>query len=341
MRRLRLHKTAPLTAFLRVRFATTLLFASVSTLGCEQVLGVDFERRYVTLDSCVPRCGDGTRCNPTTRQCDCDPLLACEADACGAILDPRCGEPIDCGSCPSGQYCGSETPNRCSTVPCRPLTCAALGQTSGLHPSCGILVDCNPSPTCQCAPGQLCTAEGCCDPFTYSNTTTCGPVSVGCGRVVNQSCRGNTELLCGADNTCCKPSTVCDEPGTTCGVNAKCGIFIDCEGSCPEPQVCNYDASRAHHYCGDCTPQCPTNAVCGPNPDVGCNGQNILCDGTCPAGEVCVEAPFRCCRPACPATPTACGGNDDGCGGTIQCPGPCPIGQTCVAATVDTFACSP
>ncbi len=309
--------------------------------SCEQLIGADFERRHVTSSGCVPRCGEGTRCNPATRQCECDPLLTCDPSACGAILDSRCGQPVECGACPSGQFCGGETPNQCSATPCTPRTCEEMGYTSGVHASCGILVDCTaPANNCNCPAGQVCTASGCCTPFVYPENT-CGPLNNGCGQIEALVCQIETELFCGENNTCCIPSNECATEGTTCGLNEKCGNLVDCEGTCPTQEPCNYDQRQAHYYCGDCAPQCPTNAVCGLNADTGCPGQSILCDGTCPTGEVCNESPFRCCRPACPATPSACGANDDGCGGTIQCPGPCPTAQSCRATGPETFACSP
>lgn len=315
------------------------LASLLCAFGCEQILGTDFDRRYVTASTCVPRCDEGMRCNATTLKCECAPLEVCEPGVCGALIEPRCGQPIDCGGCASGQFCGSETPNTCSATPCTPQTCEALGQTSGVHATCGILVDCNPAPSCNCAPGQVCTTNGCCDPFEH-HEFACGPLNDGCGRVENVQCDTNSELTCGENNTCCAQSIACKEPGTTCGINVKCGLLMNCDGSCPEGQTCNYDASQAHHYCGECAPRCPAAPTCGLNDDVGCPGQTIACDGACPEGEVCLASPFRCCRPACPATPTVCGASDDGCGGTIQCPGPCAPGLTCRSDNAGNFACS-
>lgn len=307
--------------------------------GCELLLGGDFDRQFVRSTKCVPACGDGSRCNLETKQCVCAPA-ACEEGVCGARLDPRCGLAQDCGVCPSGQVCGGETANQCSTVPCTPQTCEQLGQTSGVHTSCGILVDCNPPPTCAgCGPEQVCTAADCCTPFSHPESS-CGALEDGCGNVIQVSCPEGTALTC-EDNRCCEPTCPRD---AVCGLNPSCGTYVDCEGTCANGAACGWDSERQklRHVCGGCVGTCPSEAeaTCGPNLDANCDGQIVQCLGQCPMGERCVElaSDFRCCRPSCPATPTACGANDDGCGGTIQCPGPCASGEVCRTNT-EGFGC--
>lgn len=313
------------------------------SLGCELVLGIDFDKRFVKSDSCVPACGEGTRCDRETRQCTCAPA-ACETGLCGARIDSRCGLAQDCGDCPEGQYCGSETPNQCSPVACTPKTCAELGQTSGVHATCGILVDCNPPPVCNgCRDDQVCTPSGCCTPFTHP-VDACGSLDDGCGHVVEVSCSDGAELVC-QGNECCEPRDVCREEGAVCGLNAACGSYVDCKGACPGDATCEYDENSKRHVCGTCVAQCPSEAqaTCGVNVGRGCEDQNVQCPGQCPGEETCVVrgGSFQCCVPECPPTPTNCGANDDGCDGVVQCPGPCANpGETCRNTGTGTFTCS-
>lgn len=321
---------------------TTVVGAGLS-LGCELVLGIDFDKRFVKSDSCVPACVEGTRCDRETRQCTCEPA-ACEPGTCGARIDSRCGLAQDCGDCPRDQYCGSETPNQCSPVACTPKTCEELGQTSGVFATCGIVVDCNPPPTCNgCGNDQVCTKTGCCTPFTHP-VAACGSLDDGCGRVVEVSCPDGTGLIC-QNHLCCEPTDACKEDGAACGLNPACGSYVDCDGACPGDATCAWDGASQRHVCGACVAQCPleTQAICGVNVGVGCDAQNVQCPGQCPTGEQCVVrgGAFQCCVPGCPPTPTNCGANDDGCDGVIQCPGPCTNpGETCRGTTEGAFACS-
>lgn len=332
----------------RLAVALTAIAAAASLglcFGCELLLGVDFDKRLVRSESCVPACGEGSRCDPKTRQCQCEPA-ACPTGACGAQLDSRCGLAQDCGDCPSGQYCGSETPNQCSAVACTPKTCAELGQTSGVHATCGILVDCDLPPVCGgCGADQVCTKTGCCTPFAHPEGV-CGSLEDGCGQVVEVSCPEGTALTC-EDHECCEPTDACKKAGAACGLNPACGTFIDCDGECPDGATCGWDnaQTRRRHVCGGCVAQCPPEAQadCGTNVGLGCDDQLVQCPGQCPNGEQCVvrTGAFQCCRPQCPATPANCGANDDGCDGVIQCPGPCQgSGETCRTTGEGTFACS-
>lgn len=309
--------------------------------GCELLLGGDFDRQFVRSSKCVPACGSGQRCDLVTKQCVCAPA-ACEEGVCGARLDSVCGLAQDCGKCPSGQVCGGELPNQCSPVPCTPQTCEQLGQTSGIHPTCGILVDCNPRPACSgCGPGQVCTPRGCCTPFQHPEGT-CGALEDGCGNVTEVSCPEGTTLTC-EGNRCCEPTC---PPDALCGLNPSCGTYVDCEGSCAGGSTCGWDdeVQKRRHVCGGCVATCPEVALaqCGANLGLDCDDQIVQCPGQCLEGERCVDfgADFRCCRPSCPATPSTCGANDDGCGGTIQCPGPCSTDGDVCRTSAEGFTCT-
>jgi hypothetical protein len=84
-------------------------------------------------------------CTPTT----CSALNL----QCGAAGD-GCGGSLDCGPCPTGQFCDR---GMCtSTATCTPLTCSAQGiQCGPAGDGCGNAIDCGPCPT-----GQICGFNG-------------------------------------------------------------------------------------------------------------------------------------------------------------------------------------
>lgn len=326
----------------------------MSSTGCQKVIGADFQEFEIAGPGigCYEECPAGWHCNIDIGECQCEPALCgspgLPAHECGGFIEPRCGQPVDCGACPSGQQCINDsngTPNRCApegATPCQPQTCADLGQTSGVHFTCGILIDCNPVPDCQgeCSSKQVCTASGCCTPAPPENVG-CGKFPDGCGRVIEVGCKGDATCI---EGECCALTTAeanCD--GMACGQNkTHCeGLYTECPGSCGESEgECN--TSVFHPFCDLKCPQgrkCPEQgAVCGLNSD-GCGGE-IQCNGSCPGSGVCTRD-LTCCTPSCPTTPKVCGANDNGCGAMIQCPGPCPAGNTCRNAGDGTFACTP
>lgn len=183
----------------------------------------------------------------------------------------------------------------------------------------------------------------------------CGPVSDGCGGVLEcgacpqgQTCGGG-----GAANMCgtgpCVPTT-CEALGASCGAVANgCGGVLEC-GTCPQGQTCG--GGGAANVCGTetCTPAtCEAlGATCGPVGD-GCGA--VLDCGSCPEGETCGAGgeANQCGTPACtPATceslGATCGSVGDGCGGMLDC-GACPQGQTCggggTANQCGTPTCTP
>lgn len=325
---------------------------AVALLGCESLIGADFDRDFDVWqpgDDCLQTCPEGEECNRQLGTCQCAPL-GCEvpgqpSQQCGGVVEARCGHAIYCGVCPEGQECtnaGGGAPNQCTPivgVPCRPQTCQELGQTSGVHFSCGVLVDCNPLPACNgaCSNDEVCTSGGCCKPNPPKGK--CGQFPDGCGRVVDVACAVG---FCMPDGSCCSPTaqeTRCVD--SMCGLNpTSCpDVYTECVGACESGEC--LDAT--HPFCAPtCTGRkCPEGpaALCGLNDD-GCGGM-IQCHGACPkSGDVCSND-FRCCTPRCPTTPTTCGLNDNGCGGKIQCPGACPAGNSCRPANDGTFSCLP
>jgi len=81
---------------------------------------------------------------------------------CGYVTDTICGGGVECGECPSGQFCGGDGPSRCGDgssgeggacsgpdcAVCVPKTCDEQGYSCGpAGDTCGNKLDCGPS-TC-------------------------------------------------------------------------------------------------------------------------------------------------------------------------------------------------
>ena len=160
---------------------------------------------------------------------------ACAGKDCGLLAD-GCGGFVDCGSCASGESCGTGSDaNVC--IPelgsCAP-SCA--GQACGGDDGCG--------GTCQhgaCAPGQQCF-EGAC---TCDSTTCAGCCS---GNVCVDGTSDPTACgVGGGQCTVCQTGTTCDTSGECACVpncaNAACGGAYGCggicaSGTCPEGETC-------------------------------------------------------------------------------------------------------
>jgi hypothetical protein len=97
-------------------------------------------------DACVPR--------------DC----AQQGLDCGSALD-GCGNVIQCGTCPTGQTCGSHSPNVCGGVVCMPKTCAQQNFDCGAATDgCGNVIQCGScqgNTTCGAASPNVCGGPPC------------------------------------------------------------------------------------------------------------------------------------------------------------------------------------
>jgi hypothetical protein len=242
--------------------------------------------------------------------CVTPPASACTPKTCaeqGLQCGPTgdgCGNPLDCGSCPSGLTCGGGGQFGVCGEPdggaCTPVT-SCTGK-------CGVQGDgCGGTIACACPSGQTC----------------------GGGGVPNQC--GVTEA--GA----CQPRD-CAAAGVACGAAGDgCGNPLDC-GGCPAGQTCG--GSGVHGQCG--TPD--ASIVCAPltcaDQNIGCGmagdgcGNPLDCGG-CTAGQTCGGGgvPNQCGGSACAPYTCAdfgynCGPAGDGCGSIIQC-GSCSGGNTC------------
>lgn len=191
-------------------------------------------------------CGGGAVCTPLT--------CAQQNATCGQVGD-GCGNILNCGSCVAPQVCGGGgTPNQCGGgVTCVPRTCLQAGATCGvIGDGCGNIISCGGN---NCTPPQACGAGGVpnqcggsvqCIPKTCAMVgANCGPVSDGCGNIIQcgnctvagQTCGGGgTANVCGAPPACV-PRT-CAQQGANCGaINDGCNNVIQC-GTCTAPDIC-------------------------------------------------------------------------------------------------------
>ncbi len=188
------------------------------------------------------RCGTGVALSDGGMACV---AATCTAlgDACGVNSD-RCGGTVDCGACPSGQFCGGGGYARCGTgvtaeggPACSPKTCAELHYNCGPAANgCGGILQCGTCPAPQscgwagydkCGEGQAnawpdggmgppCTPQDC-----ATLGIDCGPAGDGCGG----------QLQCGG----CSGLDICGG-GAKPGV---CGSLTPCTNLCAKQAACD------------------------------------------------------------------------------------------------------
>ena len=298
------------------------------------------------------------------------PLTTCESERanCGAVGDGRGGR-IECGSCAPPEFCGGGGPSRCGRgvatdagPPCISPTCASLGLNCGpVSDRCGGTMECG-----TCGAGEACGVGGrpnvcasvsgvgdggvCVARTCASLGVNCGPVSDGCGRLLDcgtcaspQFCGGGgVPNVCGGSR--CVART-CADAAANCGSVADgCGGLLSC-GTCVGAETCG--GGGLANRCGTpgsgpstCVARtcASANANCGPVAD-GCGG--LLECGTCASGTTCGGGgvPSRCgsgggldgglCVPrTCASASANCGPVADGCGALLAC-GDCTGGATC------------
>jgi hypothetical protein len=164
---------------------------------------------------------------------------------CGAAPD-GCGGTLQCGTCPSTEYCGGGGFNKCGgstglapdgAVPCAPQSCMSLGYTCGAAgDGCGGSLMCG-----SCQAPQYCGGGGfnkcggiagvapdgatlCVPRSCAAQNFNCGPAGDGCGN----------ELQCGS----CSNSDTCGGGG----VPGQCGNS-SCTGLCLQQPRCDGGAT--------------------------------------------------------------------------------------------------
>jgi hypothetical protein len=262
------------------------------------------------------RCGlGGTDGGTTCIKKTCADLGA----TCGTQGD-GCGGTLNCGSCPSPQFCGGNGANKCGLggtdggTTCVAKTCTDLGATCGIQgDGCGGSLNCG-----NCAAPMYCGGAGAnhcglgaadggstCVPRTCAQAgAMCGTQSDGCGGTLNCGsctlpafCGGAGPNQCGQGGTdggsLCVPRT-CADLGVQCGDQGDgCGGQLDC-GGCTPPT-----------YCGG-------------------GGANRCGQGGADGGTACVPR-------TCAQLGATCGTQGDGCGATLNC-GSCTSPQFCGGA---------
>ncbi len=157
---------------------------------------------------------------------------------CGS-LDDGCGVMLDCGTCPMGQQCGTETDNICGEI-CEPATCASAGANCGeIDPGCNQdPIDCG-----ECTEPETCgavTANQCgCVPDTCETLGfNCGAPDDGCGTALDcgmcttpETCGGEgQDFICG-----CTSTQTCESQNVACGMYTdECGDVVTCDAGCFE-----------------------------------------------------------------------------------------------------------
>ncbi|MCG3172708.1 MAG: hypothetical protein GMKNLPBB_00863 [Myxococcota bacterium] len=240
--------------------------------------------RLADCGACQGRdtCGGGGQPN----LCGCTPKPkpdACAGRVCG-FADNGCSA-IECGSCPSGQFCNAS--GQCQNT-CTPESDSAF---------CSRL-------------GKNCNSVTAADNCGTSRTVNCGSCSS-----PNTCGGGGTANVCG-----CTPnskSSACS--GRQCGTTGNgCGGTHDC-GTCTGGQTCNGGGQCAG---GGCTPE-SDSAFCsrmGKNCGVfvgtdNCGATRTANCGSCPSGtsycssNVCVNCPSNWCKDNGKSSGNHCGGS--------------------------------
>jgi hypothetical protein len=221
---------------------------------------------------------------------------------CGMNGD-GCDGIVDCGPCPSGQFCGGGGYSKCGTglgdasngdggIVCLPVSCQALSVDCGKQgDGCGGILDCG-----SCPAGQFCGGAGfnrcgtgnpdggaVCNPKSCNDQHfSCGAAGDGCNGTLQcgtctlpaycggggfSACGGMTTMLAdGGMGVPCTPKT-CSDLGFNCGpAGDGCGHLIQC-GNCGGADICGGGGMPS--VCGNTTPcmnLCQNQAKCDGGP---------------------------------------------------------------------------
>ncbi len=244
----------------------------------------------------------------------CTPKTCASANVnCGPIGD-GCGGVIQCGTCADGQTCGGGgTPSVCGKPACTPKTCADLGAEcgpagdgcGGLIASCGTCEAgiCGGGGPSKCGTGGGTTDGGVCVPTkTACDPGDCGPISDGCGSVINcpatcgpnEICGGGGPSKCGA-----APCTKATCGTTVCGFKADgCGGLLNCwpagVTTCPPGQTCGGGGAGQEGQCGTppgCTGLCLQQQGCAGGATTSIEGYVTSPNGVLPIPNAVVYVP--------------------------------------------------
>ena len=179
--------------------------------------------------------GDGSMgCPSTCAQLDAD---------CGYVTDTRCNGLIECGdTCPTGQICGGDGPNRCGAgsngeagscsgpgcQACVPKTCEDLGFTCGpAGDTCGGKLDCGPN---------TCPILG----------WTCG----GAGKVGECGCKGACSEIPDCSAEPIKTTTLTGKVYDPAGNNPLYHVFVYVANNPSDPDLKTFPPGVTCDVCG-------------------------------------------------------------------------------------------
>jgi hypothetical protein len=208
------------------------------------------------------------------------------------------------------------------------------------------------------------TGGGCGLVTCASKHANCGPISDGCGNIIEcgsctapQTCGGGGPNVCGVPDGSTCVSKTCSQLEFNCGPQGDgCGNVIQC-GSCTGTDICGGGGKPG--VCG--TP--PDGGLCTPNTcsslHANCGAQSNGCGGmldcgscsdtqTCGGGGTANQCGSVACVPTtCAKLGFNCGAQSDGCGGMLEC-GTCTGADTCggggkpsVCGHSDASTCTP
>ncbi len=307
-------------------------------------------------DGCGGTCGDcpgnGSICNPYTRQCVGGCNGSCEGQDCGS--DGCTGS---CGECSSTKDCFQGM--------CVPKASCTDGKKNGTEGD----TDCGGSCPDKCAVGATCGGGGDCTSGDCTDGTcradvTCsntepdpGETDVDCGGpkcprcALGKYCQGHPDCM-----TLACVFGVCTEPTCKDGAKNQGESDIDCGGpcgQCPDGRTCFDKGDCQEGGCdeGIC---CTANACgeCSASPDEICDGKDNDCDGDtdeadqvgagdpCPRQDGVCQGARNACRngawtcdaqaysawnAAYQSTESSCDGKDNDCNGQTDEPPKCCV----------------
>jgi len=185
--------------------------------------------------------GDGGDAGMTGGSCPskCEDLNA----NCGFVSDTICGGLVQCGDCPTGQFCGGDGPSRCGTngaggdggacsgpdcMNCVPKTCDDLGYTCGpAGDTCGGKLDCGPN---------TCPILG----WTCGGGTTPGQ----CG------CKGACEAIPDCSSKPIKTTSLTGKVYDPAGNNPLYHVFVYVANNPDDPNLKTFPAGISCDVCG-------------------------------------------------------------------------------------------
>ena len=186
----------------------------------------------------IPEGGDpGTNGCPST----CEDLKA----NCGFVADPRCHTGIECGDCPTGQFCGGDGPSRCG------FGVGSGGEGGACSgPDCAV---CEPK---TCADARLHLRSSWATAAAKSSTAVRPPVRSWAGRAAAADkpgqcgCKGACEEVPDCSNEPIKTTSVTGKVYDPAGNNPLYHVFVYIANNPDDPDLKAFPAGITCDVCG-------------------------------------------------------------------------------------------